>query len=229
MRNEIFDRQTLEIASALLRSDSSTVDVGCHRGKLLAHFLSLAPDGRHFAIEPIPSLVARLRELFPGARVFEVALSNRSGEAKFYVFPRVPGLSGLGRRDAVVGGELEREEIRVRTERLDAILPAGAQVDLIKIDVEGAEGLVIEGALQTLRRCRPLVVFEHFRQSSTLFGVSSGDLYDLLVERCGLTVMLPRRWLRGGRGLSRREFTSSDDGFYVASPLERTRRRRVEA
>jgi FkbM family methyltransferase len=223
VRNEIFDRQTLEIGSALLRPNSTSVDVGCHRGMFLAHFLSAAPNGRHFAIEPIPRLAARLREAFPQAHVVEVALSNRSGEATFYVFPRALALSGLDRRETVVGRAAEPEAIRVKTERLDAIVPADCRVDLMKIDVEGAEGLVIEGGLETIRRCRPLIVFEHFRRSSTLFGTTSEDLYDLLVDKCGLNVMLPRCWMRGGRALSRREFALGDDGFYVACPPERAR------
>jgi hypothetical protein len=38
---------------------------------------------------------------------------------------------------------------------------------VIKIDVEGAEGLVVDGALATIERCRPVIVMEFSREMTT--------------------------------------------------------------
>ncbi len=55
--------------------------------------------------------------------------------------------------------------------------------DVIKIDVEGAEQQVLEGALETLRRHRPIVIFEHGTGSAEAFGTCPGDIYQLLREQ----------------------------------------------
>ena len=60
-------------------------------------------------------------------------------------------------------------QLRVRTERLDDVLPGDYVPTLIKIDVEGAEGAAFRGALETLRRHKPIVVFEH--------GLGGADRY----------------------------------------------------
>ena len=38
-------------------------------------------------------------------------------------------------------------------------------LDFLKIDVEGAEGLVIEGAAETIKKYRPIIFFEHNSQT----------------------------------------------------------------
>jgi hypothetical protein len=52
----------------------------------------------------------------------------------------------------------------VATERLDETLPAGYMPRLIKIDVEGAERQVIEGAIEAISRCKPAVWFDHAQE-----------------------------------------------------------------
>src|SRR5437867_2636421 len=95
VKNEIYDRQALEVVQRVLAEDSNCVDVGCHKGEFLRQFLKYAPGGLHWAFEPIPTLAQRLRNEFPSARVFEVALSDKAGRAIFYIVPDAPALSGL--------------------------------------------------------------------------------------------------------------------------------------
>jgi hypothetical protein len=51
------------------------------------------------------------------------------------------------------GGEI----IKIRT--LDSLDLPG--LDFLKIDVEGAEGLVLQGAAQTIKKYKPVIFFEH--------------------------------------------------------------------
>jgi FkbM family methyltransferase len=217
VRNEIYDRQASEIIRQVLQRESSCVDVGCHEGFFLRQFVVNAPAGKHFAFEPIPRLAARLRDEFPSVAVHEVALTDRAGEATFYVIPSAPALSGLHRREFVEPGQ-PREEVTVRTERLDALIPAELKVDLIKIDVEGAEALVLAGAAETLRRSHPVIIFEHGKASSAAFGSSSVAIYELLVDRLGFSVSRLVSWLRRGPSLTRRQFVRARDWYFVAHP-----------
>lgn len=217
VKNEIYDRQTLEVMVRVLSADSSCVDVGSHRGQFLREFIKLSPMGHHWAFEPIPQLAERLRAEFPSARVVEAALSDRSGDSAFFVLPDAPARSGLHRREFIAHSGA-RHEIKVQTQKLDALIPAHARIDFIKIDVEGAEGLVIQGGLDTITRNRPFIVFEHGGQSSLDFGIAPQTLYDALVERCGLRISLLGDWLSAKPALTKSRFIGNREWYFLAHP-----------
>jgi FkbM family methyltransferase len=217
VKNEIYDRQAFEIIRRVLAPDANCVDVGCHEGLFLEEFLRCAPRGRHFAFEPIPMLADLLKTRFPTVKIFPFALGNCMGETTFYVIPEAPALSGLNRREFVDPAK-RREGINVRMERLDNLIPEGTKIDLLKIDVEGAEGLVIEGALETIRRDKPYIIFEHGRASSMAFGISSSRLYDLLVGECDLRLSSLRSWLHGEPVLSNARFGEPGEWYFLAHP-----------
>ena len=66
-------------------------------------------------------------------------------------------------------------------------------VNAIKIDVEGSELLVIEGAKETIDRCRPSVQVEIVPKQCTLFGYEPQDLYDFFADRDYVCVSAVRR------------------------------------
>jgi len=220
VKDEIYDRQAFEVMNRVLTPESCCIDIGCHQGQFLTEYMRYAPKGAHFAFEPIPHLYEQLCENFDSARVFNYALSDKSGETSFYILPDKPALSGLNRRETIKQ-ELPRQEITVPIERLDAVIPQGTKIDYIKIDVEGAEGLVIAGGLDTIRRNRPFIVLEHGEASSLMFGISSEDIYDMLVTQCGLCLSLLPDWLVQRRALTKREFLSQRGCWYfLAHPAD---------
>ncbi len=169
-----------------LREESSCIDVGCHAGAILEQMVRLAPRGRHWAFAPLPHLAAALPRRFPDVAVHEVVLADREGEAEFHHVVTNPGFSGLRRRTYDRPGE-QVELIRVRTARLDDVVPLERQVDLVKIDVEGAELQVLEGGTRLIRRWRPLVLFEHGPGGSDHYGTTPGMVHRFLTDR-GLDV-----------------------------------------
>ena len=61
-------------------------------------------------------------------------------------------------------------------------------IAMLKIDVEGAEYSVIEGARETIIRDRPTLIFEHTAGGADHFGVTPGKLHDLVVEELGMRI-----------------------------------------
>jgi len=53
---------------------------------------------------------------------------------------------------------------------------------VLKIDVEGSELAVLEGARSILSQARPVVIFEHVRDTAELHGVAPGAPWDLLTD-----------------------------------------------
>jgi len=187
-RNKREEANTRLLLSFVLRSDSNCVDVGCHGGVVLEEMLRVAPNGRHVAYEPLPRLHRYLCRRFPELDVREVALSDRRGRADFHFVTSRPALSGLRRRPYppdVVDADIEL--LTVLTEDLDSSLPESYAPDLIKIDVEGAEELVIKGGLRTIARHKPIVIFE-YSVAARCYGTTSESLYSLLCQDAGLRI-----------------------------------------
>jgi FkbM family methyltransferase len=174
-RNERDDRHLAAILAAVLRADSNTVDVGANVGGVLSTVVRVAPQGRHVAFEPIPALADQLARDFPQVEVRAAAAAATRGTATFQWIEAVPALSGFRLR---AGATHRSTPIEVRLERIDDIV--AHEVAFLKIDVEGSEEAVLQGAQETLARCRPVVALEHGAPAAEVFGTTPAAVYDLL-------------------------------------------------
>jgi FkbM family methyltransferase len=219
-RNPRYDAQTLEVIRRVLRPTDSAVDVGANIGSILSAIVAQAPRGRHHAFEPIPSLAAGLRTSFPGVVVHEAALAAQAGRAEFHHVVSNDSYSGLRERRYDRPDE-KVELISVAVERLDEAIPPDVAVRFVKIDVEGGELGVLQGGVELLARCRPVVVLEHGLGAADYYGSGPAQVYEVLTE-CGLRMSLLERWLDGRPDLSRDEvvdeFESGRNYYFVAHP-----------
>lgn len=163
-------KEKVGIVATLCRTKLARfVDVGANYGEF-----SLAPASvgvSCLVVEPNPELAACLRKTFAGfgnVTVLEAAASNRSGNVSFHFCARASGSGSLA--EGIPHGEAERfgEPTRATTVRavtLDELhrgLPAVPGGLVLKIDVEGFEREVLEGARDCLARVewwRALVEF----------------------------------------------------------------------
>jgi len=151
-------RKTAEIGRRLERGDVF-VDIGSSEGDFaLIAARIVGPGGAVHAFEPEPRNVEIIRDnvalnRFDWITVHAVALSDRDGEADLFRSD-VTGwhslLGGLEHRD--------RDVVRVPVARLDSL--GLARIDMIKIDVEGAEVAVLEGARDSIARHRPVILLD---------------------------------------------------------------------
>jgi FkbM family methyltransferase len=142
---------------------SVAYDVGANIG---IHTLLLSRlvghGGQVYAFEPVPNLYDRLCENvrlnpgLPAAKPVQLALGDRSGTATFYTGHHV----GAGHLAA--SGPETGERIVVSTSKLDEFVYRDhhAPPGFVKIDVEGAEGSVLDGAEQVLVNARPIVMVD---------------------------------------------------------------------
>jgi FkbM family methyltransferase len=177
-QNQRDDQALTVLMASVLCKDSNCIDVGAHRGIILEQMVRLAPEGRHIAFEPYPGHGPELASRFPTVDVRSTALFNETGRRPFRARADDPALSGLANPD--------EEQPEVDIARLDDALPEGYRPALIKIDVEGAEYQVLEGATETLRRHRPVVAFEH-SLNCRYYGTEPGGVHGLL-ESAGLRI-----------------------------------------
>lgn len=178
-------------------------DVGANFGYYSWLLASRLPDLEVSLFEPDPSNVELIEATIArsGVRSFTlhpVAVSSRDGNADFAV-DSVSGATGTLERPsssfATSNWGVAVASIHVKTVQLDSF--AGERpVDLLKIDVEGHEEAVFDGASRTLFEDRPIVVFESFRPGSPLFARLNElgyELYD--AERATTDLALAENFL----------------------------------
>jgi FkbM family methyltransferase len=158
------DRE-LAVVRGMLAPGAHVVDIGANTG-LYAY--ALGRTHTMDAFEPLPESARSLRAVakrLPRVRVHEVALSSRPGTATLYI-PYVDGrpTAELARFTPPASGRFDEVTVPVSTLDAFGLSPVG----LIKIDVEGHELSVLEGAEATIARERPMLFIEiEQRHSST--------------------------------------------------------------
>lgn len=204
------DANVERLVNSTLRTDSNCVDIGAHKGVFLDRFRELAPNGTHYAFEPLPHMAEALQKDYPEVRVFNCALSDHVGSATFYHVQDMEAWSGLEKQD--YPKEAEVNEFEVELKPLDDILGPDVHIDFLKVDVEGAEHQVLKGAEEVLRRCRPVVLFEHARIHNEHYGTTPEMMFELFVDRCGMEILD----LALTRPFTREEFRSIYDRSHAS-------------
>lgn len=139
------------------------VDVGAHKGNYCFELARVA--SKVIAFEPNPELARRLTELLrPSPYDVEVrccALSNYKGTAELRVPVQRSGSATLEVDNEHVNRLAQTEAVRTLTVRVDRLDDIGlGAIDVMKIDVEGHQLPLLQGAEQTLLRHKPDVFIE---------------------------------------------------------------------
>ena len=134
-----------------------SVDVGANKGRYTE---KLALVSRHvYAFEPHPGYARLIEQRYlRDATVFNMALSDRAGQAKLKVPLTETGRELVNTASLEDGSYNRFAEIEVRTGCLDDLL--GKDIGFIKIDVEGHEKEVLEGGRKLIGSSKPVVQVE---------------------------------------------------------------------
>lgn len=191
----------------LVQPGAVCVDVGASYGLYTVPLARLAgATGTVIAFEPRPRsravLRAVTRALTPGnVSILPTALGSDAGRDRIVTpkrrwgpFP-VPGRSFLRRdlrrddKDGYYPGWddefRDAVETSVRVETLDGVFERIGldRLDVMKIDVEGAEIEVLVGGEQTIRRHRPAVLCEIEQRHTQKYGYDADDVIDWMADR----------------------------------------------
>ncbi|HRZ41914.1 MAG TPA: FkbM family methyltransferase [Bacteroidales bacterium] len=221
-RNLAYDRLTRSIMRKVIGRDTNCIDIGCHKGEMLDLILALAPDGTHYAFEPIPDMYDELLARYNGrTRVLPFALADFNGESEFQYIRNDPAYSGLKKRSYDIK-DPDIEVIRVEVKRLDDIIEANHRVGFIKIDVEGGEFGVLKGSRELIIRDKPVIIFECGLGASDFYDTDPGALFRFFSEETGHQVSFLKSYVKGNGSLTEEAFVSvfrsNAEWYFVAHP-----------
>jgi FkbM family methyltransferase len=167
-------------------------DVGANVGQTSSEALTTFPDATIFAFEPDQTSFAMLGENVQSSRfkAFNFALSDRSGEARFFDYGALATCNSLV-QDSQYAKRANHPctVTTVECETLDAVcnrLGIG-HVDVLKIDTEGHEMAVLHGASQMLAMQRVRFIYVEFNTMLPKPGTTGGALLPIseLLEPLG--------------------------------------------
>jgi FkbM family methyltransferase len=197
MGSQIFFRGSysgdqLQLLEALLGDDGVFIDVGANQGEFTIAAANVARRGAVIALEPVAEYRQRLVENiqlndFRNVVVIPAALGESEGSLPIYV-PHSAYADGT-RNDglATLFASQDRSDLRevVDVRTLDKVLAELSvnRVDLIKLDIEGAEWAALRGAAETLDRFRPLLMLEIGRQTCRAAGYEPEGFVEWLASR----------------------------------------------
>jgi FkbM family methyltransferase len=183
-----YEPDLAHLFEALIKPGMTVVDAGANVGELTLRAAQLVgPKGKVISIEPSPDVHSRLaRNITRNGlqdRVIAVAAaaSSSNGQADFFLGSEPDSLSSSLNAPADFRGERRP----IETIRLDSVTSNHglSQVDLIKIDVEGAEFDVLDGARKLLSSAvPPYVIFEYNPAVAERTDYAIGDVMGLLSE-----------------------------------------------
>lgn len=210
------------LTARLCRPGTTFLDIGAHIGSVVSSVAHHCPTATLVAVEAIPEKAAHLRRKFPAVEVHACALGDSEGQVSFFVNRRQSGFSSLQRPRGDDASHVT--EITVPLRRLDDLITS-TQVDLIKLDVEGAELGVLRGGERLVNRNRPVIMFESGPPSDGDLAGTKGAMWDWFAAR-NLCVLVPNRVAHDDPGLSRDGFLESHlyprrTTNYFAVPCER--------
>jgi FkbM family methyltransferase len=180
----IWEKMETRIIQEYIKEGTVFVDIGANIGyySLLAA-RRVGQAGKVYAFEPAPENYAMLVKNMEFNRYRNIiavqkAVSNRNGVARFFIDAEYP------MQHRFQNSKDEEDTIEVSVITLDNFFKdKGYKVDLIKMDIEGAEMFVLEGMQKVLNENKNLVIFSEFNpRLLKKLGVHPEDFLHKLAE-----------------------------------------------
>ncbi len=180
-----YDKIDSSIVRALVRRGNSAIDIGANLGwytTLISK--SVGHGGKVISIEPLPEIFNLLKKNIEINKMdncipLNIAISDYIGKGEIHFFSGEPdthsSLNTLGRSNY--------RKIMVQVDTVDNLCESyGLNPDFIKIDVEGAERELIQGASRTLRDTKPVLMIEFNLGTTSASGYDSRTLLQMIKE-----------------------------------------------
>lgn len=180
----LFEPETVQVFAALLTPGMTVLDLGANVGQYtLIAARRVGSQGRVHAFEPTPHVAAKLRRNIAlnglaNVVINEAAVSDQSGETTLY-FEEDAG------ENSILSNGVSTPSVKVPTVTLDEhVCRHGlTRVDVMKVDIEGAELMALRGGRALLSQDNaPLLILEVNPKTLAFSGSSVEELYGLLGE-----------------------------------------------
>jgi FkbM family methyltransferase len=190
LKTGIWEPHVTAVMKSVLLPGMVFVDIGANIGffTLLARSI-VGEEGRVYCFEPSPRNAALLHlsleaNSFRNVEIFPFALAD---SARLFVYDAL----GSNGQITAFDGNMKTLAARtvIRSVSMDQVVHL-ERCDVLKIDVEGAEGLAIRGAMRTIRACHPMIFSEFSPPGLGMVSRISGEDYLRMLYEEGYSVSI---------------------------------------
>ena len=167
-----FEYSTLELFSTILKPGHVIIDVGANSGLYSIFYSKLVGErGKVYAFEPDKNTYSMLQENVKlnncrNVLTYNFALSNKESKVEMVSFNhkdlKLQGGDSFKYIKEITRDNLDADNVTMDAFKLDDLegLNIISKINFIKVDVEGAELLVLQGSINTILKHKPVIVFE---------------------------------------------------------------------
>lgn len=193
------------------------IDIGANIGLISLSLLAQKNKATIFAFEPGPNQLEMLRmtvdknALQKKIILSDIALSNKKGKAKFRIHAAADA-SGDGFLDTERAGPTK--SIHVNTDTLDNwwLEMKQPSIDFIKMDTEGSEFYILQGAKKLIKTLKPKMLIEINLKNIKNYPFTSDDLFKLIEEMQYDVFSLKNEPINN---INRQKYLQMDDTFLL--------------
>lgn len=178
------DPQERKMLFESANSCNTIFDIGANIGWYTLNFAQIPNVNKIYAFEPIPHTYNYLKKhielnKIQNVSAFNFGFSDSIDEKTFYWTKKESGSASM--KNIQKRSHINKVTCKVTT--IDHFMKnRRISIDLIKCDVEGAELFVYKGAVETLKKYKPIIFSEILRKWSKKFGYHPDDIINLLSE-----------------------------------------------
>lgn len=207
-RDGVWERDVIDCVCEHVRPGDVFLDIGASFGPYtLIAGRSVGPDGKVYAFEPDPNSLRQLKKNvsfneLDNVEIFDLAVSDHVGSIQM----DAPSY-GLGHGTTRISHQ-DQGDISVKSTTLHEFCTStNCSPDIIKIDVEGAEAMIINSARDIVRKARTVILEFHEPELREL-GTDPDEFFNSLFE-LGKEVVLLQESKRKDIGSHKNEFQMS--------------------
>lgn len=190
---ENFEEPELEYVSHFLKEGDIVFEIGANIGlHALTEALVVGDNGKVFAFEPAPETFSLLQENivlngFTNIKAFNIGLSNTQAVSDLNISKNYDAWNTLVDKTKLPDNkDIFEKTVEVTLDTLDNFIEKNKidskKIAMIKIDVEGWEKFVLEGARCLLSDFAPLLMVEFDENNTWAAGYTGQDLYKKITE-----------------------------------------------
>lgn len=201
---QFFDSNVVDILKPYIKPDSVVLDVGSNYGQMAMAFAELAPEGTIHAFEVNPVIFECIKMTFKENGFTNIishtdAVWKTDGETLFFPTKEYQPIINTPASWGVVSKEVEergrmirdsdpaRQPLEVKTITIDSLNLE--RVDVMKFDIQGSDLYGMMGAMKTIERCKPYIIFEFDSYFLTIYPEQTLDAYFKFVDSIGYHVI----------------------------------------
>lgn len=181
IKNGQWEHQTTDLVKQLIKKNDIVIDVGANIGYYTTLFAKLVGlGGKVFAFEPTSKYYKLLNENiainnFINVEIVKMGLSNKKQDLEINIDDSSATLH------QPVNSYIKYKELINLTTLDEFVYSRGlTKINFIKIDVDGHEPFVLEGAIKTFQKFEPIIIIEISHLHYLEAGVTAWDFYEKL-------------------------------------------------